>query len=191
MNNSSRVVVGPSRSSSLVGACLAFALVAGGGACTLSVEADVPDVQVTQHDVMFPGVPMAGLAGDVSTGISFTQNLPALDLPSGIDSTVQAVKVDLIAKSGVSSFDFLSALHITMTPNAAGATPIELISYEKPAGTTVGTTLSIPAKNPINILDQWKADSASFDVQVAGTLPEKDWAIDVSVHFAGQVSYKY
>jgi hypothetical protein len=167
-----------------------LALASGFGGCMLSVEADVPDVEVTQHDIAFPGIPGAAQLGDLSTGKSFTQERPALDLPGGIDSSVKAVSIELTAKTGITNFDFLKALHITMIPKG-GSEPIELINYEKAPQAVVGKVLSISAKNPVNILEQWKADSATFTVDVAGTLPEANWTIDMSVHFAGKASYKY
>ena len=185
MNSAKKAFLSPVFSPILV-----FALATGFGGCMLSVEAEVPDVEVTQHDIAFPGVPGASQLGDLSTGKSFTQERPALDLPSGIDSSVQAVSIELTAKTGIASFDFLKALRISMVP-MGGSAPIELINYEKAAGSTVGKTLTIASKNPVNILEQWKAASATFTVDVAGTLPEQAWTIDMSVHFAGKASYKY
>jgi hypothetical protein len=174
----------------LPGLLLAATLALGSGAC-LSVEADVPDVEVTQHGLAFAGIPLANRTGDVSTDLTFTQSLPDLGLPKGIDSSVKAVKIDLVATSGIESFDFLRSLRVTMSPKDSTAAPVELVAYEKADGATVGSILTIPSLNPVNILDQWKADSATFDIQVAGALPEQAWTIDMSVHFAGKVSYKY
>jgi hypothetical protein len=174
---------------------LAVALSVAPSACMLSVEAEVPDVEITQHDIGFTGVPGGAQLGELSTGMSFTQELPAVDFLQGIDSNVQAVKIELRAKTGIKDFNFLRSLRITMSPksNNGNSTvePIELINYEKAAGGTVGATLTIPSKNPVNILEQWKAESAVFNVEVSGTLPEQAWTIDMSVHFAGKVSYKY
>jgi hypothetical protein len=176
---------------SLMGTLLAVAMGFGAGGCMLSVEAEVPDVEVTQHDIAFEGVPGGATLGDISTGKSFTQERPALDLPKEIDSSVQAVKIELRAKTGIHDFAFLRALRITMAPKDGTSEPIELINYEKADGAVVGATLTIPSKNPVNILDQWKATSAVFTVTVAGTLPEQAWTMDMAVHFAGKVSYKY
>lgn len=172
-----------------VSLCVGLGL--GLGGCMLSVQADVPDVEVTEHDIAFAGVPNAGLLGDLSMGMSFTQERPGLNLPAALDSTVEAVKVELRAKTGIQDFSFLRALRVTMTPTDSTAGPVELVSYEKAAGSVVGTTLTIPSKNPVNILDQWKADSAIFSFEVAGTLPEQAWTIDMGVFFKGQLSYNY
>jgi hypothetical protein len=179
-------------SSELKSCAVLFAVVAatGMGGCVLSVEAEVPAFEVTEHDISFEGVPTAALFGELSTGMSFTQKRPSLDFP-GIDSTAQAVSIDLIAKTGIENFNFLRALHISMTPMVSTDPPIELINYEKADGAVVGGTLSIPSTNPINILEQWNADGAVFNVQVSGTLPEQAWSIDMTVHFAGKVSYRY
>ena len=167
---------------------LAAALAAAGG-CSLSVEADVSDVAVTQHDIAIAGLPMAGRLGDVSTHFSFTETLPALNLPTGTQSNLRSAKVDFVAKKGVTDLSFVKALRVTMTANGSDA-PLELLNYEKADGAVVGATLSVDSLNTIDLLAQWK-DKAVFDIQVAGTLPEADWAVDLTVHFDGQVAYKY
>lgn len=181
-------------SRSLLLVAFAGLLASGAGGCALSVQADVPDVEVTQHGISVPGVPAAASSflggGDVSTSMSFDESLPDLNLPKDLTSTVKAVKVDLIAKDGIQDFSFLHSLRITMTPKGS-KTVTELINYTRPDGATVGKTLSIDSLNPVNILDQWKADSATFNVQVEGELPSANWTFDMSVHFSGQVSYKY
>jgi hypothetical protein len=175
---------------SLIGT-LAILLATAMGGCMLSVESELSDIEVTQHDIAFEGVPNAALLGDVSTALSFTQERPDLDFTNGLDSSAQAVKVELIAKTGIQNFDFLRALRITMTPKVSTDEPIEIINYEKADGAVVGATLTIPSKNPLNILEQWNADGAVFNVQVAGNLPEQAWSIDMSAHFSGKISYKY
>src|SRR2546423_9870581 len=79
---------------------LAAALAAASAGCALSVEADVPDVEVTQHDISIAGIPMAGRLGDVSTHLTFTQSLPNLGLPKGLASNVDSAKIDFVAKKG-------------------------------------------------------------------------------------------
>lgn len=168
---------------------LGAALAVAGAGCGVSVEADAPDVAVTQHDVTVTGIPMASQLGEVSSHVSFTQSLPDLALPSGFDSSVDGAKLEFTAKKGITDFSFINALHVTVTPNGS-TTAIEIIDYQKAAGTTVGKTLTIDSKNAVDLLKQWK-DKATFDVQVAGMLPENDWTIDLTVRFNGKVSYKY
>jgi len=179
---------------------VAFAALLGtaAGGCSISAQADVPDVEVTQHGISIPGVPAGAAAflsggsspsGDTSTKVSFNQSLPDLNLPQDLTSTVKAVKVDFIAKNGIKDFAFVHGLRVTMTPKGS-TTVTELINYQKPAGATVGATLTIDSQNPVNILDQWQTDSATFNVEVMGELPTATWTFDMAVHFSGAVTYK-
>jgi len=191
-------------SSSFIGTrgflAVAFAALLGtaAGGCSISAQADVPDVEVTQHGISIPGVPAGAAAflsggssssGATSTTVSFKQSLPDLNLPQDLTSTVKAVKVDFIAKDGIKDFSFVQGLRVTMTPKGSTAVT-ELINYQK-NGVTNGKTLSIDSQNPVNILDQWKTDSATFTVEVMGDLPTAAWTFDMAVHFSGQVTYKY
>jgi len=73
---------------------VATAAVAG---CGISVEADVPDVQVTQRGVVFPGVGGASLAGDLSMAKSFSQEHGKIEFPDGLASEVKTLSVSLRA----------------------------------------------------------------------------------------------
>jgi hypothetical protein len=167
---------------------LAFLSLAAGG-CMLKVEADVPDVEITQHDLLFTGVPQAGSLGDVALSKSFSQQHQKLDLPSGLTTEVNALGVTMTAKTGIESFDFLQNLRLTM--NDGVHDPVELINYQRDPNAPSTNVLEMPSANPVNTLDEWKTDSATFTVTVAGQLPSQDWTVDLSVDFSGKITYKY
>jgi hypothetical protein len=177
------------RSSVLFGALALASLSAGG--CMLQVEADVPEVEVTQHDVVFQGVaaPAAAALGDVSLTQSFSQQHQKLELPAGLTTEVKAMGVTLSAKSGIDNFDFLKNLRVTMSDGVHPA--VELIDYQAVEGAPSTNVLTIESANPVNTLDEWKTDSATFTLEVAGALPSSDWSLDVSVRFAGKLVYNY
>lgn len=200
MKSSSSFTVSPVSLASRGLVAVAFTTLLGmaAGGCSISAQADVPDVEVTQHGISIPGVPAGAAAflsgstssGETSTKVSFNQSLPDLNLPKDLTSTVKAVKVDFIAKDGVKDLSFVHGLRVTMTPKGSTAVT-ELINYQKQDGASVGKTLTIDSQNPVNILDQWKTDSATFNVEVMGALPTATWTFDMAVHFSGEVTYKY
>jgi hypothetical protein len=168
---------------------IALASLAAGG-CTLQVEADVPEVEITQHDVVFQGVsPAAAGLGDVALTQSYSQQHQRLELPAGLTTEVKAMGVTLTAKSGIDNFDFLKNMHLSMSDGVHP--PVELIDYERADGAPSTNVLTIESANPVNTLEQWKTDSANFTLVVAGAMPTGDWTIDVSVRFAGKLVYKY
>jgi hypothetical protein len=167
---------------------VAFATFTGAG-CALSVEADVPDVEVAQRDVVFQGVPPVG--GDAAMTKSYSQKHGKIDLPAGLDSQVRTLSVTLTAKSGVTDLSFIHALRVTMAADGGGAAPIELGSYEASPGAAVGPELRLTTLNPVNVLDAWKTESATFTIEVAGALPTTDWTADVTAHFSGVAKYTY
>jgi hypothetical protein len=172
----------------LVGA-VALASLAWGG-CSIQVEADVPEVEITQHDVVFAGTPAdASGGGDVSLAKSFSQQHQRLELPSGLTTEVKAMGVTLTAKSGIDNFDFIKNMRVTMSDGVHA--PVELIDYQRADGAPSTNVLTIESVNPVNTLDQWKTDAATFTLEVAGPLPTNDWSLDVSVRFAGKIVYKY
>jgi hypothetical protein len=173
--------------SMLFGAVALLSLAMGG--CMVQVEADVPEVDITQHDVKFEGVPAAANLGDVSMTKTFSQQHQRLELPSGLTTEVKAMGVTFTAKTGIDNFDFMKNMRVSMSDGTHA--PIELIDYQRVDGAPSTNVLTVESANPVNTLDEWKTDSATFTVDIAGALPSGDWTLDVSVRFAGKIVYKY
>jgi hypothetical protein len=164
------------------------ALAAATAGC--SVEADVPDVQVTQRGVVFQGVSGDGSGGDTSMARSFSQQHDKIDLPDGLDSEVRTLSVSLRATAGVDDLTFIHTLRVTMAPDDGQGNAIELGVYEPAPGATAGKQISLTTLNPINVFDAWNTDAAKFTLEVAGALPAHEWTGDVIAHFAGKLEYK-
>jgi hypothetical protein len=163
----------------------------GGAAagCGISVEADVPEIEVTQHDLAFAGVPVAALIGDVSMTRTFSQEHKKLEMPDGLDTEVKALGITLTTKTGIKDFGFIHNLRLLMSDDVHD--PIELVDFQQDPTTQASNVLTMSSANPVNTLDQWKTNSATFTVEIAGTLPPQDWTIDLSIRFAGKVKYSY
>jgi hypothetical protein len=178
------------KTSALISVVLAVAALAISAAgCGVSVEADVPDVEVTQRGVVFDGV--AGAGGDTSMAKSFSQQHGKIDFADGLDSEVRTLSVSLRATAGVDDLAFIHYLRVTMAPDDGGAQAIELGVYEPAPGVTVGKEISLTTVNPINVFEAWNTDEAKFTLEVAGGLPAHDWTGDVVAHFSGKLKYKY
>jgi hypothetical protein len=159
--------------------------------CGISVEADVPDVQVTQRGVVFPGVAGASLAGDLSMAKSFSQEHGKIEFPDGLDSEVKTLSVSLHATGGVTDLSFIHYLRITMAPDDGVTPALELGVYEPVSGAVVGGDISLTTLNPSNVFAAWNTDKAKFTLEVVGNLPEQDWRGDVTAHFSGKLKYSY
>src|SRR6185503_11583242 len=166
-------------------AAVGFAAVASG--CTISVEAEIPEVTVTQRNLMFQGVPNLGI-GDVSMEKSYSQDHGKIEMPEGLDSEIKTLAVTLRATSGVSDLSFLKLLRVTMS-NAKIAEPVELGSYEAIPGAAPSNEINLTSLNPVDVFEAWNADSATFTLQLAGALPSTGWTGDVIVKFSARAKY--
>jgi hypothetical protein len=158
--------------------------------CGVSIEAELPDVEVTQRGIVFPGVAGSDVSGDQSMAKSFSQQHDKIALPDGVNSDVRTLSVKLHATAGVRDLSFIHHLRVTMSAND-GSEAMELGVYEPATGATVGNDINLTTLNPINIFDAWNTESATFTLEVVGALPETDWTGDVIVHFSGRVKYTY
>jgi hypothetical protein len=181
-------VPGPAFASVLLSS-LALLLAAGSGGC-VSVDADIPNVEVTQKDLTFTGVPIGTALGDVSMTRSFSQEHDELDLPEGLTSEIKALEVSLTAKQGVHDFGFVRFLRLTMSDASDNSNAVELINYERDPAAAPSNVLKMIAANPVNALEKWKTKSALFTIDVAGTLPDNDWVADVTIRFGGKIHYQ-
>jgi hypothetical protein len=185
------MTVKPATQLSKVSALVAMVALGLAGAltgCTLSVEADVPDVQITQSGLTFEGV--AAAMGDASMTKSYSQQHSQLDLPSQLDTQVRTLAVTLTATSGVTDLSFIKFMSVSMSADADSA-PTVIGSYEPATGAAVGNQLKLTTLNPVNILDAWKTDTATFTLQLAGTLPTSDWTGDISIDLSGSAKFTY
>lgn len=167
-------------------ATLALGLAGATTGCTVSVEADVPDVQITQRGLTFEGA----TGGDASMTKTYSQQHSKLDLPSQLDTQVKTLAVTLTATGGVGDLSFIQFLSVSMSADADGD-PVVIGSYEPATGATVGNQISLTTLNPINVLDAWKTDTATFTLQIAGALPTTEWTGDVSVDLSGTAKFTY
>ena len=170
--------------------CALAVAAAGSAGCMVSVEAEIPDVEVTQKGLAFRGVPIGGALGDVAMTQSFSQEHDALDLPEGLTSEVKALEVWLTARQGISDFSFVHYLRLSMSDDGNNANALELINYERDDAAAPSPVLKMIAANPVNALEKWKTKSALFTIDVAVTLPEHDWVADITVRFGGKIRYQ-
>jgi hypothetical protein len=168
-------------------AAVLFFLTTSAGGCALSVEAEVPEIEVTHRGLAFEGVPIA-ITGDVSVSKSFSQERGKLDFPEGLETEVTTLGVTLSARSGVADLSFIRHLRITMAASD-GSAIIELGTYDSAPGGSPSSEITLTTLNPVNVLDAWNAESAVFTLDVAGTLPTRAWTADVTVRFAGKAKY--
>jgi len=160
------------------------------GGCGLSVEADLPDVEITKRDLAFPGMPASTVVGDAAMTRSFTQQHAKLALPDHLNSDVEILGVRVVAKRGVSDLSFIHDLRVTLSAGAQQGTPVELVSYHDPSNASAGTVLEIANTTHENASNELRTDAATFTVEVAGSLPQRDWAIDLAIRFSAKLRYR-
>lgn len=160
-------------------------------ACTLSIEAKVPDVEVTQHGLKVQGVPQAKLIGEVSVTSSFTLSSSNTAWAKRLNSEVFVHQVTVAAGDGLPNLDFITAARLTMADptNSEGTT--EIASYERSDGAQSTTVIEASMPTPIEVTRVWSADNTVIELEMSGQLPEQDWTVDVTLKMAGTITYKF
>jgi hypothetical protein len=170
---------------------LSFVAVLTGG-CILEVEADVPEVEITQHGVKMPGVPLSKAIGDVS----ITSEIPFSSSNSAwakrMNSEVFVSQVRVTAESGLSNLDFVKLARLTMNdPSTPSRESTQIVSYERHDQAPSSSVLDVSPQAPVDITRLWAASQTLVELELAGSLPEKDWAVSVTLKVAGKIKYKF
>jgi hypothetical protein len=172
-------------------ALLALALLTGG--CAMSVSGELPEVEVTQHDLSLPGVPRELRTGDVNVTLpSFFQANDRLGLPVDSYRSVKVTGVTLILKKGAGGdLSFLRSVRMTLgglQSFLAGAPPAEVARYDRPAAGTAGSTIEA-GEGSVEVVDAWRDPITVLTVEASGDLPEEAWTVDVVVRMSAVLHY--
>jgi hypothetical protein len=156
----------------------------------LSVDAEVPEMQVKRHDLVFEGVPETpGVAAAVTE--TFTHRHSPLWVPDGIQSEIRATEVTLEARQGTPELSFIEGLLLVTSADEQGsAEPEVVLAYERAEQVRVGQVLSMPARSTTNLAELWQTDATHYELTVWGMLPAQSWSVDVTVTFSGSFSYE-
>lgn len=161
------------------------------GGCSIAVEADIPDVEITQRGVRFDGNPAGAQLGVVSTSRSFQLSSSNTSWAKELNSEVQAVAVTLRAASGVSNLDFVKYAGVNMSDATESAAPVQVMAYERTDGAPSSSVIEVSMTQPIDVTALWTSSGAKLEVQMAGELPPNAWTADISLHLSGKITYKY
>jgi hypothetical protein len=162
--------------------------------CAMSVSGELPEIEVTQHDLTLPGAPRELRTGEVTVSLpSFFQPNERIGLP--IDS-YQSVKVTgmnvVLKRGGGGDLSFVHSLRVTLgglQGYVAGAAPIEVAHYERPQSGAAGGTTIDAGKGPVEVVDAWRDPVTVMTVEATGDLPEESWTVDLVVRLSARLTY--
>jgi hypothetical protein len=168
-----------------------LALATLASSCAFSVDANIPDVEITQHGLKMPGVPQSNLVGDTSVSSSFTYSSSNTAWAKSMNSRVYVRQVEVTAGGGLTNLDFIKAIHLTMADSENSENSAEILSYDRSDGTPSSSVIDASMPKPIDITLLWSATATVIDLKMAGQLPQQDWSVDVTLKLGGEITYKF
>ena len=155
-------------------------LAALASACSFSFEADLPEVEVTQHGLKVAGVPGTTRVGDVSVTGSFTLSSRNTAWSKRLGSDVFVHQVTVAASGSQPDLDFITLARVTMADSAIPEGTTEIMTYDRSqAASTSVIDVSMPS--PIDITTLWSADRTVIALEVTGRVPEQTWSVDLTM----------
>lgn len=159
------------------------------GGCSPSFEADLPDVEITQHGLKMAGVPGAAVVGDTSVTSSFT--LSPSTWAKRMNSEIFVHRATITDSDSLANLNFIKSARVTAAVSALseGTTPI--MDYERSVDAPSTSVIAVSPPAPIDVTSLWSANQVVIELQVAGQLPEQDWTVDLALNLSGNMTYKF
>ena len=171
---------------------LMLALTCAAAVSCARVEADVPEVAVTQKSVDFRGIPHGLGSGEMSMTQTFVLSSDKLSWAKDLNTEVYANEVEIKALGDIEDLRFIHFARITMSDGAEdSATPaVEIVNYERPDNAVASPVIIAKTTYPVDVTKVWAAKKVVITMQLAGKFPEHGWSADVTLHMSGKISYK-
>jgi hypothetical protein len=160
-------------------------------ACSLSVQADIPEVEVTQRAVKVPGVPRLRPAEDVSVSCDFNLSRSNSAWAKSMNSSVLVHLITVTQGKTLPNLDFVKSARFTMTDPSRSEATTEIVSYDRAPQAPSSSVIDLSPEEPVDITQLWATDTTILTLDVAGPLPVEDWSVDVTLKITGKIVYKY
>lgn len=167
------------RTSALVVCALLLPL---GGCPLLQIEADVPEVCVSRTDVEVPGA-LGQLQTTVKVKLSDIQGLDEL---KGGDE-LRFISFTAHPQDGGKEFANIQSAKVTLTASKASGLPaLEIFACSGDCTDSSGA-LSVKSSTDDNIADYLSDDEATAEVELHGSLPLRDFKVDINACLSGEL----
>jgi hypothetical protein len=154
----------------------------------LDVQVDVPEVCVTYHDVHVDGMP----AGETMIEKMFTvDHLDQAKQLADQGATVQFVRAEIRATSGITGFDFVHQAKLTIASADETSTLPAVEVYDCEDCATSGATLDVQATSQVDPNPYLASGSLLVTIDLAGQAPADAWTMDVDICMSGTIDKKF
>lgn len=161
-----------------------------GPACALSVEADMPDVEITQHSIRMPGVDVRKSMSDVSITSQFTFTSSNSAWAKRMNSAVLAHKVK-VTSDKLPNLDFVKTASLDMVDEQTEGLHTLIVDYERSQAAPSSAVLDVSPQEPVDVTQLWSSDKTVIELTMSGDMPAQDWFISLTMNLSGKITFKY
>jgi hypothetical protein len=159
-------------------------------ACMLSAEADMPEVEITQHGIRMPGVDVHKSVSDVSITSQFTFTASNSAWAKRMNSEVVAHQVK-VSSDNLPNLDFVKTASLLMADPKDERLDTRLVDYERPQDAPSSAVLDVSPDDPVDVTQLWSADKTIIELTMSGNMPAEDWFISLTMSLSGKITFKY
>jgi hypothetical protein len=156
------------------------------GCPLLEVQADLPEVCLS-----YPNIRVPAASGLSSIDQSFVfDDLSAVKDLTDIDASLQFVRAEVRATSGIDGFGFVHAAHLVISSGDPASTLPSLTMYNCDGDCAPdGNRLELPAALANDAFAYLRTSSVVIDLSFQGEVPTVPWSMDVDVCMKASAGY--
>lgn len=168
---------------------------AGCGGPVLFAELEMPSVEVTLPQYTFPGDPL-GISTSKDVSFDVAANVPVVGDPNvEFDLTLERMTLVLDTSGPLSNFDGFESVKITALHPTDPALDLVLLQYQKPAGGSNITQISVASQTSADLKPYLSAGvitvRAEYTSDGVNPFPLTDWTADLTAEFGLKVTLDY
>jgi hypothetical protein len=157
------------------------------GCPLLDVEIDAEEICLTYPNFQVPALP----GGQTSLSQSFVfDDLSAIKEIAELDSSLEFVRAEIRATSGIAGFDFVHAVRIVVSSGdpESELPPMTMYDCDGDCAPEVNR-LEIPAAAGADAIAYLRSDSIKIDLSFEGEVPMVAWTMDLDVCMKARARY--
>lgn len=159
-------------------------------ACLLSVEADMSEVEITQHGIRMPGVDVHRSLTDVSVTSQFTFTSSNSAWAKRMNSEVVAHEVK-VTSDKLPNLDFVKSASLVMIDSQNEGINTRIVDYQRSQDAPSSAVLDVSPGEPVDVTQLWSTDKTVVELSMSGDMPAEDWFISLTMRLSGKITFKY
>jgi hypothetical protein len=158
--------------------------------CLSSLKVDASDIEVTQHGIRFPAMVLQIPGGTLETSCTFDLDSANIAWVKALDANIHLKTIKVDAVDGVTDFDFMDRLRVTLSSKADLSDALVIFDYSRSGNQSPTPVLATQHSPFLDVTQLWRSRPVYIGLTAIGLLPTRDWSVDVTFVLDGRIDWQ-